>query len=91
MDSFYKFWDKINGELYKGVEPPVKYNFAPYLTSPVNDINGNYQLKTIEKEDTGSSAAKDVEEWLNKYGQNTTKLGDPMTDEELKKHYGHTW
>lgn len=91
MDSFYKFWDKINGELYKGVEPPVKYNFAPYLTSPVNDISGNYQLKAIEKKDTASYAVKDVEEWLNKYGQNTTKLGDPMTDEELKKHYGHTW
>ena len=86
MDSFYKFWDKINGEMYKDIPPPVKYNFAPYI-----DNVGGYELKPLSHEDTASYAADDVVNWYKTYGKNTTKLGPPMSDEELKRHYGQTW
>lgn len=97
MESFHQFWDKINGEMYKNVPPPVKYNFAKYMDtvsdSPLNgcEDDSTYELKPLTPEDTARYAAKDVEEWRAKYGTNTTKLGPQMTDAELKRHYGHTW
>jgi hypothetical protein len=86
MDSFYKFWDKVNGKMYETVPPPVKYDMQKY---PYGD--GGAELKPLTWDDMASHSRKDVEEWLMKYGTNTTKLGPPMTDAELKKFYGQTW
>lgn len=97
MDSFCKFWDKVNGEMYKNVPPPVKYNMKNYLdsitSSPVNgtEDGSTSELKPLTMDDMASYARSDVEEWYAKYGTNTTKLGPPMTDQEFKQHYGHTW
>jgi len=96
MDSFHKFWDKINGEMYKDVPPPVKYDFAKYMDSitagPVNGTeDGTHELRPVTWDDTASYAAEDVLDWYKKNGKNSTKLGPQMTDSELKKHYGHTW
>ncbi len=97
MDSFNQFWDKINGKMYQnGVPPPVKYNFQSYADSitkgTINGTeDGTYELRPISQEDTASYAAVDVIDWYRKNGQNTTKLGPPMTDLEFKKFFGQTW
>jgi hypothetical protein len=95
MENFYAFWDKINGEMYKDIPRPVKYDFANYMDiisngSPLNGTeDGTWQLTPISKEETGSYAAQDVLDWFAKHGKNTTKLGPPMTDAEFKAFYGN--
>lgn len=84
--------------MYKKVPPPVRYDLADYMKgvsngSPVNgtEEKSTYELRPMSQEDMSSHAREDVEEWMKKYGQNTTRLGSQMTDAEFKKHYGHTW
>ena len=97
MKSFHDFWDKLNGKMYEDVPAPVKYKMADYTKavsngSPMaNTEDGDWQLRPINHEDTASYAADDVIDWYSKNGQNSTKLGPLMTDDELKQHYGHTW
>lgn len=96
MNNFYKFWDKINGEMYKDIEPPVKYEFAKYIDSITNgSVNGTedgtYELRPLTVDDMARYSAEDTVEYYKKHGKNSTKLGNQMTDDELKKHYGQTW
>lgn len=95
MDSFQKFWDKINGKMYKDVPRPVKYDFANYMdaitsSSPLNNCeDGTWELSPISQEDTARYGADDVENWMKNYQKNTTKLGDPMSDEDLRRFMGN--
>jgi hypothetical protein len=92
MESFYAFWDRINGKMYKDVPPPVQYNFQKYLDgSDVLGTEGNWQLKSLSQEDMSTTSAEDALDWQQKYGTNTTKLGSEMTDAEFNKFHGHTW
>jgi hypothetical protein len=95
MESFYTFWDKINGKPYKDVQPPVKYNMPNYLDLDSDKMNGSedgtWALKPLSQEDMSTTSSEDVLDWQAKYGTNTTKLGKEMTDDEFKKFHGHTW
>lgn len=93
--DFYKFWDKINGEMYKDIPRPVEYDLVDYMDtisngSPLNGSeDGTWQLTPLSRDDTATTAAEDVLNWQKKYGKNTTKLGPQMTDDEFKRHYGN--
>lgn len=78
MDSFYSFWDKINGS-----PPATGYELKTHEYGA-----GGHELKPLTPGDMATYAAEDVEDWLVKYGKNTTKLGPEMTDDEFRKHHG---
>lgn len=90
MSSFYDFWNKVNGEPYtNGVPAPPQYDM-PTLLKP----SDGYDLKTIQWEEMGRYAEKDVVaelERLREIGYNSTRLGSEMTDLEFKKFLGQTW
>ena len=83
--NFYQFYDKLNGEPYSDERDPspVKYNFwdYPFQTS-------GHELKPLTQDDIKTTSAKDAAEWYAKHGKDTTKLGDQMTDDELRKFGG---
>lgn len=94
--NFYQLYDKINGKPYQTVPPPVKYNMKNYMDITKNSYNSaeensEYNLIPLSYEDMARYADNDVVNWHLKHGQNNTKLGKEMTDDELKKFYGHTW
>ncbi len=86
--NFYQFYDLLNGKPYQNVPPPVKYSFKGYMDavsngSPAgNSEDADYNLKPLSFDDMARCAADDVPV------HNTTRLGDPMSDEELHAHYG---
>lgn len=95
MDNFCQFWNRLNGEPYTdGVPAPVKYDLATMDVGQVcGTTNGSHELRPLADEDMGTYAADDVVAHyvaLHK-GKNPLRLGDPMSDEELKKFYGQTW
>ena len=88
MQNFDQFFNKVNGEMYKDVPPPVHYQLADYGISP-----SSYHLKPLTDEDMARYGAEDV---ANHYsdlhqGKNPTRIGDPMSDSDFKKFFGHTW
>ena len=98
--NFYQFWDKLNGKPYEeDVPPPVDYKMSSYSqsisTNPINNSenSGGYDLRPLTPEDMSSASAEDVARDYARIhkGKNPTRLGKPMTDEELAKFYGHTW
>lgn len=97
--NFCQFWNRINGEPYKDVPPPVNYKLSDYTSqitsSPLNNVEGSggYQLRPIADEDQARYAADDVVSYYGMWhgGKNPLALGGPMSDEEFKRHYGHTW
>lgn len=98
MLNFYQFFNKINGEPYVDIQPPVKYDFQDYgnnlTNSPINGIEGGtHELRPLTDEDMGRYAADDV---INHYyqmhqGKNPLRLGDPMSDDQFKKFCGMGW
>jgi hypothetical protein len=94
MWNFCQFWNAVNGEPYTdGVPPPVKYDIADLTTGPINGTeDGSYELRPITDEDTARYAAPDViAAYVQMHDKNPLRLGDPMSDDEFKKFYGHTW
>ncbi len=100
MLSFDQFWDLLNGELYQHTPPPVQYNLASYerqITngSPLNNVEGGagHQLRPIKDEDIARYAADDVSNYYSMWhgGNAPNRLGKEMTDDQFKKHMGHTW
>lgn len=96
MNNFHKFWDQVNGKMYNDIPRPVQYDFLDYMNAispngtPLNGSeDGSWELTPLSKEDMSTVAEKDVLDWQKKYGINTTKLGKPMTDDELKRFYGN--
>lgn len=81
-------------------QPPVKYNLADYTefitngspiantTEPTNGCESMLRPMTIE--DMARASTKDVVDGYRKLhgGKSPTQLGKPMSDEELRKHYG---
>ena len=89
--DFYQFCDKINGRMYEdGVPPPTKYNFLDYLKdSSINQERGNnWQLTPLTQDDMKTTSRDDAAEWYARHGINTTKLGDPLDDEGMKRYMG---
>lgn len=94
--DFYQFWNKLNGEMYKDIPRPVQYDFADYMSaispsgSPLNGSeDGTWALTPLSMDDMATTAAQDVVDWQKEFGTNTTKLGSPMTDDELRRFYGN--
>lgn len=91
MLSFDQFFDKINGEMYRDIPPPVKYSFQDYLDGRAN---GSAELTPLRDEDMGTASAEDV---VNQYGimhnwKNPLLLtGKELSDKEFKKFTGQTW
>lgn len=94
MISFHKFWDKINGKMYRR-GGPTRYDLADYASeitsNPINNIEGgsDYNYRLMSWEDMGRYAADDV---IDQYGKihtkNPLRLGEPMGDGDLRRHYG---
>lgn len=94
MQNFKDFFDRINGESYTDIPPPVKYNFQNYTDSPVNGTeSGPWALTPLQDEDMASAAAEDVvDNYIKMHkGKNPLRLGDPMSDSEFKKFMGQGW
>lgn len=96
--TFDQFYDRINGELYKDVPPPVPYNLASYAlqitSSPINNCKdgASHELRPLSDEDMGRYAADDVVDRYTKiHKKNPLRLGKPMSDGQFKKFMGHTW
>ena len=100
--NFYQFYDKLNGTPYENdesteqpqVEPPTPYHFMDYLQSVSNGNNfsgvengGSYDLKPLTDEDMAQAAEEDVMDFMKQRG-NTTRLGDPLDDEGMRKYTG---
>jgi hypothetical protein len=84
--NFFQFFDKLNSKQPEQNEPPP----GPNLANMDLDTKG-YDLKPLSQEDMGRAAAEDVEKamWEKQArGENNTRLGDPMTDDELQKFMG---
>jgi hypothetical protein len=84
--NFFQFFDKLNNSDKQQEQPPAGPNLANM------DLNTDgYELKPLSDEDMGRAAAEDVEKAMwdkQAAGENNTKLGAPMTDEELNKFMG---
>lgn len=98
INTFDQFYDRINGEMYKDVPPPVQYDLASYAlqitSSPISNVEGGgHELRPISDEDMGRYAADDVVDHYAKMhkGKNPNRLGKEMTDGQFKKFMGHTW
>lgn len=94
MINFYDYCNKINGEPYVRIAPPVAYRFQDYCDSKSmgNTENGNHELRPLSDDDLKRYAADDVVQHYSKmHDKNPQSLGDPMSDEEFKKFHGHTW
>lgn len=99
MTNFKQFWDKHNGELYKDVPPPVKYDMADYgdaISSGGtfgNTETGGHELRPIAAEDMARYAHDDVVDFYTRHhgDKSPTRLGGQMTDGQFKKFMGHTW
>ena len=66
------------------------YNFQKMDFSRVQDEDGEYKLKDLSHEETGSFSREDGTEWmLNNFTGN--RLGPPMTDLEFRRFYGQSW
>lgn len=99
LKTFQQFFDRMNGKMYQTVPPPVQYQFADYAQTlthtPINNCEGggDYQLKPLSHEDMGRYAADDVVAHYSSMhkGKNPLRLGGPMSDDDFKKHMGHTW
>jgi hypothetical protein len=82
--NFFKFFDKLNSKQI-GQNPG-----SPNLKD-MELKTGGYELKPLGDEDMARAAAKDVEKAMwdkAAAGVNNTRLGEPMTDEELRKFMG---
>ena len=87
--NFYDFYNKIQGEPDNTPEPD-QYKLANYmdLISNSGEEYGGSELKPLTIDDMSQVSEKDRNDWLLKYGKNTTKLGDPLDDEGMKKYTG---
>lgn len=88
MDNFCQFWNKINGEPYTdGVPAPVEYKIQDMDIEGINQ----FDLKPLSDEDMAQVSDEEVKaqmELKKKMGWNPTRLGPPMSDDALHKHYG---
>ncbi len=94
MKSFYQFWDKVNGEMYKNVPPPVQYNFQKMDYAAGNSADSdNSQFKPITDDEIARYGGQDVMlGYISHHnGNNPLRLGKPMTDFEFPKFYGQEW
>ena len=95
MKSFHAMWDKINGPMYRKGRP-TDYDLGDYVKAvtkdPVNNVEdgAGHELRPINYDDMGRYAADDVVDYYIQMhqGKNPLRLGDPMSDEELRRHYG---
>lgn len=88
--DFYQFYNLLHGEKPRDSGYELGDYVSQVTSNKVNDASedSTWQLKPLNDDDMKRYAAEDVEEWMQKYGSNTTKLGAPMSDDELKKHMG---
>ena len=83
--SFYQFYNQINGQPYTdGVPPPAEYDLADYGISDT----GGADLTPLTDDDMKTTSRDDAMAWYLKHGKNTTKLGEPLDDEGMKKYTG---
>jgi hypothetical protein len=54
----------------------------------IKGINDEGKLTPLSQEDMGTTSQEDVANWMHAHGKNTTKLGNQMSDEDLRKFYG---
>lgn len=72
--------------------PPVEYNLTQMDFKNIG--TDNVDLTPLTDDDMASYSREDVAKELERMkamGYNPTKLGEPMTDGEFKKFFGHTW
>lgn len=91
--NFYQFYNKLQGKPYEHGSAPNQGNIGSYVDeittkSKVNDERGNWELTPLEDEDMRTASAEDVLAWQAKHGRNTTRLGEPLDDEGLKRYTG---
>lgn len=100
MMNFYQFFDKLNGKPYEdGVPAPVSYDFLDYVkgitpsNTPMNNVEGksSYDLIPLDLDDMAPSVRQSPEEYAQLHKGKKMGLGEPMTDDDLKKFYGQTW
>ena len=97
--DFFQFFDKINGKPYEdGTPAPAKYNFLDYAKQVTSNHISNTEegggvdlFKPITDDDLKTTSSEDMNQWMRKHGTNTTRMGDPLDDEGLKKYTGQTW
>lgn len=53
-----------------------------------NTEHSTSQLQPLTDEDMARYAADDVVDWYLRHGKNTSKIGEPMTDEQFRKFHG---
>lgn len=98
MQDFDSFFSQKHGPSL-AFPPPIQYSFVDYVdqvtSSPINgtEEGSTYELKPIQDEDMARYAADDVVQHytMMHQGKSPSRLGNAMSDEQLKKHMGHTW
>ncbi len=95
--NFYQMCDKMNGgkpyDRWANEHKPILPNFLDYIKGITNSSkvmtaeSGNWNFKPLADEDIARYGAEDVIDHLKKH-KPTTRLGDPMTNEEYRKFMG---
>lgn len=98
--NFYQFYDKLNGIPYESddesspSQSPPKFQYMDYLKAISNgnsfsgvESGSNYELKPLDVEDMARASDEDVMNFMKQRG-NTTRLGEPLDDEGMKKYTG---